>query len=145
MAVKFIESAKGFVSVAGKQIMQLTDLSIAFTTATEETAAFDNNFVKSFQSTWTSWTADGTFIVDDTTAGFITGTTSNPTGSTNGLLLFEQIKLRTPMNLVVKIDASNYQKGSCIITSCDLKYQAGKFGTGSIKLQGSGALTKATT
>src|SRR6267154_3440021 len=123
MAVKFIESNKGFLSINNKQVMQLTDISIAYTTATEEVAAFDNLFVKAFQPTWTSWTADATFIADDIVTGFYTGTTSNPTGSTNGLLLFEAIKLRTAMNLVVKIDAGNFQKGSVIVTSCDIKAQ----------------------
>ena len=145
MAVKFLEANKGFLSLNGKQVMQLMDITVTYSTATEETASFDNQFIKSFQPTWTSWTADATFIADDTTAGYYTGTTSNPTGSTNGLLMFESIKLRTAMNLVVKIDAGNFQKGSVIVTSCDIKAQAGKFLTGSIKMQGSGALTKATT
>lgn len=145
MAVKFLEANKGFLSLGGKQVMQLTDINIAYSVGTEEVAAFDNQFQKIFQSTWKSWTADATFITDDTVTGYYTGTTSNPTGSTNGLLIFEQIKVGTALNLVVKIDAGNFQKGSVIVTSVDLKYSSGKFGTGSIKMQGSGALTKATT
>ncbi len=144
MAVKFIEANKGFLALNKKQIMQLTDITINYSTATDEVAAFDNNFVKSYLPTWTSWTADATFIADDTVTGFFTGTTSNPTGSTNGLLIFEQIKLRTALTMVAKIDASNFQSGSVIITSCDIKAQAGKMMTGSIKLQGSGALAKLT-
>lgn len=148
MAVQYIEGT-GFIAIGNKMIMQVSDISLSYQTGTDEVLTFDSNFVKSYLPTTTSWTADASFIADTTTTGYAsyTGGTaaSTLTGSTNGLAVFELAKLRTVATLVIKLDDSNLQRGSVVITGVDVKASAGKFISGSIKLQGSGALAHAST
>ncbi len=148
MAVKYFEdpSIKGFIAVKKQMVMNLTDANISYQTATDKVTTFDDAFVDQYLPTTTSWTADATGVVTDTStgyAGYATGTTL--TGSTNGLLILETIKNRQIVTFKMKIDASNYQNGSAIITDCSHKYGVGKNATWSLKLQGTGALTKSTT
>jgi predicted secreted protein len=146
MALKYFES--GFLVLAnnttsGKQILKLTDVSLTYNVDTDETTSFDNSYSKTYEPTYMSWTVSCSGMITDDSADI--NTDAAVTGSTNGLLLLEQAKLRTGTKIIMKIDSSNYQKGDVIITSYDLKAAVGSKMTFSLNLQGSGALTKAAT
>ena len=143
MAGNFKYFENGFIAISGKQIMRVTDVNISYKVSTDEVTSFDSNFVKEFQPTFSEWTATATLFLNDTTTSGVTD--SNITGATNALLIYETIKARTPVNLVLKVDSSNFQKGSVILTGGDISGAVGGKMTMSLSMQGSGALTKASS
>ena len=149
MAVKYLEANGGFLAIGKKMIAQLSDISLSYQVGTEEIGTFDQNFVKAFEPTTSTWTADASFIADDTVTGYLSytgGTAAGTlTGTTNGFLLLETAKNRGKVTFCIKLDSGNLQRGTVIISSVDVKASSGKYISGSIKLQGSGALTKSAT
>jgi hypothetical protein len=149
MSVVYLENSRGFLALKNSMLMQLESVSLTQTISTDEIATFDQSFTKTYQPSWIGYSFDATGIVDTTTTGYAsyTGGTAGGTltGSTNGELIFELAKSRSIVTLVLKHDNNAIERGNCIIQSADLKMQAGKFQTFSVKGVICGALTKSST
>ncbi len=144
MAVKYFNS--GFLTLAGKVVVKLTDISVNYSVDTDEVTSFDSNYVKEYQAGYGGWTASATGIVsDDSTEPTKYSGETRVTGVTNGFDLLETSKARIPLALVMKVDTSNYQTGTVIVTSYDISGALGSKMTYSLSLQGTGNLTKASS
>jgi hypothetical protein len=145
-SLKFFES--GFLTVGtGKVVLGLTDISLDYTVDSEEYLTYDFNRSKKFYPTFSSWkaSASGKFLA-------ISGDTYSPqSGDTrvvtshNGASLLEQITLKGDLPIVFKLDASNYQVSTAILTSYSVSSSAGSALEFTIELQGTSDLTKQTS
>lgn len=143
----FLVIGTGSTATSGKGVLGLQSISLSYTVDVEEVTIFDNNFTKIFTPTYKSWTASasGMFMSLVTETHPQSGDTKF-VGATNASLLLEQIKTRsTDLKAFFKIDSSNYQGGTCIITSYELSADAGSPMSFSIELQGTSDLTKSTS
>ena len=149
MAVKNFEN--GFLVIGtsgtkGKAVLKLTDVSLNYVVDTDETTNYDSSFAKTYQATYSSWNVSCSGIfADDILPNPYSGSSTQVTGATNGILLLEQTKLRATCKLILKVDSSNFQRGDIILNSYDLKGAVGNKMTFSLQLQGTGALTTSAT
>ncbi|MBS1949848.1 MAG: hypothetical protein OJF59_002522 [Cytophagales bacterium] len=148
--IQFFEDNTGALAIGHQAIAKLTDITLDFTTATDETTSFTNQYQAEFQPTKRSWSMDCTAFCTSVTTGtsFYSGGTSagSITGVTNGLLLMETFKAGQPVNIVLKLENSNVQRAyNCVMTSCSVKAQTAKAMTFSLKIQGTGSLVKSTS
>lgn len=141
MAVKYFET--GFITLNGKMLMKLTDISLSVDVDTDEVHSFDSDYFKEYEYGYGGWKASANGILTDDSAELtkFSGETGI-TGVTNGFDALEAVKSRTKYNLVIKIDSSNYQKGTVLLTSCPISGAMGTKMTYSLEMQGSGLLTK---
>lgn len=145
MAVKYFNN--GYLTLAGDVLLKLTDVSLNYTVDTDEVTSFDSDFNKEYYPTFGGWTATASGIfADDTTEPDKFSGETRVSGTTNGIELLETIKAKSiDVGFVLKVDSSNYQVGSVLISSYDLTAGLGTKMTFSLNLQGVGALTKAST
>lgn len=149
MAVKNFES--GFLVIGtsgtkGKAVLKLTDVSLSYSVDTDEITSFDSSFAKTYQPTYSSWNVSCSGIfADDIAPNPYSGSSTQVTGATNGILLLDQTKLRATCKLILKVDTANFQRGDIIINSYELKGAVGNKMTYTLQLQGTGALTTAAT
>lgn len=144
-SLKFFES--GFLLIGTKLVLGLNNISLDYTVDTEELLTFDLNKVKSKYPTFSSWTASASgemlALTSDTYSPMSAET--RVTGATNGFVLLESIKSKAEYPIVLKVDASNYQTGTAIITSYNMTADAGSSQKFSIELTSTSDLTKATS
>jgi len=145
MAVKYFQN--GFLSLSGKAILKLTDISLDLQVDSDELSSFDNFPWKEYASTGMGWTASASGIMTDDATELSKWSTEvgNITGATNGFLLLESVKSGLEFNFIIKIDSTNYQTGNCILNSISVSGALGTKMTYSLSITGSGALTKSVS
>lgn len=146
MANKYFEN--GFLAIGGKAVVKLTDITVSYSTDTDEVTSFDSNFTKEYEIGYGGWTASASGIVSDdaTKPTRLSGETSlSGTTAVNAYDILEYAKTRTIYDFIVKVDTGNYQKGKVIINSMEVSGAVGSKMTYSIGLQGTSGLTKSAT
>lgn len=143
MAVKYFEN--GYISLKGKGLLKLTDITLSENTDTDETTSFDSDFSKEYEPGYFGWTASASGILTDDTAEPSKWADVPISGATNAFELIEMGKGRVKYDMILKLDTGNYQKGKVIINSMEVSGSLGAKMTYSLSLQGDGKLTKSAT
>lgn len=141
-------------TVSGSYPLGLVDYSLAFTNDNIEIQHIEDNFVKSYVNTSSSWTmslsgnlvdASGSTAMDAANFALDAKLSAGTKKTTNAIELLEVAKTKgLVVGVVQKIKNNNFQVGQAIITSFNIDSSVGAVRTFSMELQGVGALTKAT-
>lgn len=142
--VRTPESISLFLSINKGWLAKATSVSLDAELAKEETTSLESAGFREYQPTLygASFSADLMAAVSST--GYTAYSGASVTSGMTAYVLFEELKNRRTVPACLKIDNSNFQKGSVVLEKVSLKADTGKIITFSVSGTYTGTVVKSS-